>query len=273
MILSTLAAACSSPQFTQEWLVDRTRVLAVRAEPPEAAPGATVTLSALVVDPDGDPEVAWIGCAFPVDCPDYAAVQDLAAADTSTMTADELAAWQADSAAVGFLGFGVGLSPTLLVSGGGSATVVLDAVPAGKALGDVTLGDPEATEIATKSVTVSDSEAPNQNPGVESLSVDGESVATVSPGEVVSLTTTLTDGSAEGYVDEDGETQTEAPSVSYYVSDGTLMPSSATADDSEVSWTAPDAAGAVDVWVVVRDGRGGIGWDGAHITVENGGSR
>lgn len=248
-------------------------MLAVRAEPPEAAPGATVTLSALVVDPDGEPEVAWIGCAVPVDCPDYAAVTDLAAADTSAMTADELAAWQADSAAVGFLGFGVGLSPTLIVTGGASATVVLDAVPAGKALGDVTLGDPEATEIATKSVTVSDSEAPNQNPSVESLSVDGESVATVSPGGVVSLTTTVTDGSAETYVDEHGDTQIEAPSVSYYVSDGTLVPSSATADDSEVSWTAPETDGAVDVWVVVRDGRGGIGWGRLLVTVENGASR
>ena len=64
-----------------------------RAEPPEAAPGAIVTLSALVVDPEGDPEVAWVACSLPVDCPDYAAVQELAAADTSAMTPEELAAW------------------------------------------------------------------------------------------------------------------------------------------------------------------------------------
>ncbi|MDP2309689.1 MAG: hypothetical protein Q8P18_26955 [Pseudomonadota bacterium] len=293
MILLTLATACSSPQFTQQWLIDRTRVLAVRAEPPEPAPGAVVTLSALVVDPDGDPEVAWVACSLPVDCPDYAAVQELAAADTGAMTSDELAAWQADATAAGFLGFGVGLSPTLLVLGAGppdggpdtglpdtgfpdtgsaprssELTVVLDAIPAGKGLADVTLGDAEATEIGTKSISVADSETPNQNPTVTSLSIDGESEATVSRGEAVSLEATLADGSAESYADADGETQTEEPTVSYYVSGGTLVQSIVAADDAEVSWTAPESSGTVRLWAIVRDGRGGTDWLVETVTVE-----
>ncbi len=302
-MLLTLASACSSPQFTQEWLVDRTRVLAVRAEPPEAAPGAMITLSALVVDPNGEPEVAWVACTVPIDCPDYAAVQALAGTDTSTLTAEELAAWQADAAAAGFLAFGAGLSPTLLVSGGGppdgppdtgppdtgppdtdvpdsgsadtgarpttsELTIVLDVVPAGNSLADVTLGDAAATEIATKSVTVSDSEAPNANPVVAALRFDGESGATVSRGAVIPLEATLTDGSTESYVDADGETQTEKPTFGYYVSGGSLMQSSASADNPEVSWTAPETTGTVNVWVVVRDGRGGMDWKAATVTVD-----
>lgn len=49
-------------------LVVSERLLAVRADPPEAAPGATVTLRALVVGPDGtraDPPVRWAWCLAP----------------------------------------------------------------------------------------------------------------------------------------------------------------------------------------------------------------
>ena len=49
-------------------LVDGVRVLAVAADPPEAAPGEAVTLSALVVDDDGvvaAPRVAWGLCRAP----------------------------------------------------------------------------------------------------------------------------------------------------------------------------------------------------------------
>lgn len=284
-----LALACSTPQFTQEWLVDRTRILAVRADPPEAAPGSTVALSALVVDPAGDPAVAWIVCAVPIDCPDYAAVQGLAATDTSTMTAEELAAWQLEAAAAGFLGFGVALSPTMIVMGGGpppgdsgapdtgdtgsaptssDMTLVLDAIPVGKELADVTLGDPEATELATKSVTVGTSDPPNQNPTVDTLTVDGDSAATVGRGDVVPLNVTLAAGSAEAYSDDDGAAQTEEPTVSYYVSGGTLTQSSVSAEDAEVSWTAPESAGTVRVWAVVRDGRGGMAWAEASATID-----
>ncbi len=43
--------------------VDDLRVLAVRAEPPEVSPGATVALDALVVDPLGRPRTyAWYAC-------------------------------------------------------------------------------------------------------------------------------------------------------------------------------------------------------------------
>jgi len=30
--------------------------------------------------------------------------------------------------------------------------------------------------------------------------------------------------------------------------------------DPEVKWTAPKVAGTVQLWVVIRDGRGGVSW-------------
>lgn len=46
--------------------VDDLRILAVRAEPPEAAPGTSVALDALVVDPQGRPiSLHWYACLLP----------------------------------------------------------------------------------------------------------------------------------------------------------------------------------------------------------------
>jgi len=41
----------------------------------------------------------------------------------------------------------------------------------------------------------------------------------------------------------------------------------ASSPQSENAWTAPDAAGTVKVWVVVRDDRGGVGWGAYEIIV------
>jgi hypothetical protein len=60
--------SCKPDFGERESLVDRTQVLAVRLDPPEAAPGETVTTSLLVVSPDGPvaaPEARWAFCATP----------------------------------------------------------------------------------------------------------------------------------------------------------------------------------------------------------------
>jgi hypothetical protein len=61
-VLAALVAGCGD-DFTPFNELDRLRVLAVRAEPPELAPGATTTLDALVFAPDGDAVTsAWSWC-------------------------------------------------------------------------------------------------------------------------------------------------------------------------------------------------------------------
>ena len=65
-IACALSGASCKPDFGErESLVDRTQVLAVRIDPPEAKPGDTVTTSLLVVSPDGPieaPPASWGFC-------------------------------------------------------------------------------------------------------------------------------------------------------------------------------------------------------------------
>src|SRR5262249_29079089 len=58
-----LVAACRSTDFDPASYVSGARVLAVKAEPPEVAPGESSTLTALNVDTEGRPvALAWYRC-------------------------------------------------------------------------------------------------------------------------------------------------------------------------------------------------------------------
>jgi hypothetical protein len=78
-------------------------------------------------------------------------------------------------------------------------------------------------------------------------------------------------GGAERFVNFDLSSQTvvdqrEGMHVSWYATAGTFdqdRTGRAGTDDATTSddgWTAPQTAGLVDVWIVLRDDRGGIGW-------------
>ena len=64
-----LGAPSCKPDFGErESFVDRTQVIALRIDPPEAKPGEAVTTSLLVVSPSGPvdaPPVSWAFCATP----------------------------------------------------------------------------------------------------------------------------------------------------------------------------------------------------------------
>jgi hypothetical protein len=65
LALACAAAGCAS-DVTGASLVDGLRLLGVHAEPPEAAPGQTVTLTAWVVDTHGGSiDVTWSACLLP----------------------------------------------------------------------------------------------------------------------------------------------------------------------------------------------------------------
>jgi hypothetical protein len=66
--LCVVAAACKPDFGERESFVDRTQVLALRIDPPEAKPGEAVTTSLLVVSKDGPvdaPAASWAFCATP----------------------------------------------------------------------------------------------------------------------------------------------------------------------------------------------------------------
>ena len=73
---------CDLSATAQEWELDRTRVLAIRATPAEPQPGETVSFDALTYSPSGELGVAWYVCLgldmFSTDCePDETALAEL----------------------------------------------------------------------------------------------------------------------------------------------------------------------------------------------------
>jgi hypothetical protein len=67
-LLAVCVPGCKPDFGERESLVDRTQIIAVRIDPPEAKPGETVTTSLLVVSPAGPvdaPPTSWAFCATP----------------------------------------------------------------------------------------------------------------------------------------------------------------------------------------------------------------
>ena len=73
VLIAGLFAGCAGEMLET---VSKLRILAVRAEPPDLAPGETVTLDALVVDPRHDRciEPVGAGSGAPADCTSPAVV-------------------------------------------------------------------------------------------------------------------------------------------------------------------------------------------------------
>jgi hypothetical protein len=66
LVLLALVGGCSEADLSAAAFVHGLRVLGVQAEPPEAAPGDTVTLTAWVVDTRGGAvDVSWSACLLP----------------------------------------------------------------------------------------------------------------------------------------------------------------------------------------------------------------
>lgn len=262
-----------------EWLVDRVRVLAVQAEPPEAAPGETIVFSALVPQPDVDDDytVLWFTC--PPD--DFGgigfgcALPDTAAIDTTDPDA---------LADLGLIGIEPFLPPVYTIPddaldgladedrGEGLYQLVqVTAFPAEYL-------DPETApevldfaeiEAAYKRLVISEARTPNRNPLLSVFVVDGIAIpegatVTVEGGQTYDLSTTVTESLVERYlfITEDGseEWRTEEPYVNWYTTSGTLNENLTLYPYLDVGWVAPASGSSGTLYAVVRDRRGGMAW-------------
>lgn len=261
------------------WLVDRPRVLAIRADPPEARPGDRVTFSALIPQPGvADPyAVVWLacppaddggigfGCTLPTDL------------DLESATPEDLAA-------LGLIGFEPGLPPAYDVPAD-----ALDGLPeAERAEGLYTLVqvaalppeylDPDSApaevdfgdvEAAYKRLVVSEAATPNQNPEIRVFTVDGlqlpaGAVLHVDAGQSYELGVQVAAESIETYtfVNSLGEVEerTEEPYLAWFATGGALLEAVTLFPYVEATWTAPAAGESGTVWAVMRDRRGGMSW-------------
>jgi hypothetical protein len=273
--LFLIANACSDVNVAQSWQIDRMRILAVRTSvlneegvpttQAEPQPGDSVQLASLTVHPDVEtPHVIWTGCLV-----------DESSLFGCTPTEED-----------SLLGIEPFMPPSIVVpedvlddlneeekNEGLSYLFTLIAVPDVEALPDNL--DPDSfsndEEIATKSMAVSLAETPNNNPFIEQILIEKTpfgpgTTLSVTPGQSYFIEPVLAFGPEEYlYIPSGGEreTRTEEPYFTWYTTEGSFdRPFSEYGDAPGVNWTAPKSPlrSEVTIWVIVRDGRGGMGW-------------
>jgi hypothetical protein len=277
--LAALAAtwACT-PSFEGQEIVRDLRILAVQAEPPEAAidlatgRAAPVQVRVLSVDPAPRAALAADGSlCFPTASGRCDEVQNVPIGP-ARMVADEGPSWtlqvppaiaQAAVQEDDLKGFG-GVRVQLSVS--------------------VSDGDPHGPVFAQKILLFSPpGGSVNHNPVVSSLELtnDGAPAGTALPGDRPSLAVGVPigilprlgpgDAGAETYTTTDLQgnavTLTETPRYSFFTLPGADLDAS-TADEPLPGTKPPKGLvrltplqrGPGTLWIVVRDGRGGVGW-------------
>ncbi len=269
-------------ELEQSWLVSRTRILGIRAEPAEIAPGQRASFEALLVGPPGEEEQLvrlWLACP---DGGTGCATAELEGLDLEDPDPEQLEE-------LGFIGFQLGIpgeaapeytAPPDLLDGldeaakleGLNVTVQLTAFPLEQLDSSTTDIDFNEVEAGFKRLVVSEASTPNNNPRLDGFAVDEtrlpDEVETVlvEPGQQYDLALFLADpGGIETYefLNSDGEVEerVEEPYVSWFTTGGVLVESLGLWPFLDASWEAPDEVGTEGTWfAVVRDRRGGMSW-------------
>ena len=290
-----LLASCRPDFAERESFVDRTQVVAVHIEPPEAKPGELVTTSLLVVSPNGpidSPPASWAFCATPKLLTENGSVSAACLAGGVTPIADANGGVSA-------------LLPMTGCSDFGPETQSADVRPRDP---DVTggffvpirartAGDPGATPLvafgfarltcnlamasADLATTFKAQYKPNANPKLLPIEahVDGSAVSwdAIPRGAHVLLRASWPPEDAESYALFDMRNQAivtrrESLRVSWFTTAGSFDRdrTGRTEDEQETftenTWSAPDDARTTHLWFVLRDSRGGLSFASAVAT-------
>jgi len=304
--LALVLAACTPELDDPASRVTSRRVLAVRFEPAEAAPGAPVRAVALVADPSGlvddvpvrlswcdaRPALAELAPASPrclVEGPWQRAAGDAPRADT-TLPDDACRRFGPDPPDQQG---GADARPVDPDVTGGYAAPMRAAVGDAAALAFARVRCNLAGVTREQSVAWARQYRPNENPAFEALErvdnaasplADGATL-TVADGATVTLRARWPAcpddapcGGAERYARFDPAaraivTQREAMRVSWYATGGRFrdVRTGRARDDAATAtenvFTAPTAPGVYGVWVVLRDERGGAAWRSLRVRV------
>ncbi|MEE2788227.1 MAG: hypothetical protein VX589_12865 [Myxococcota bacterium] len=282
-LVTVLCWGCG-PDFDPRELLKDYRVIGIVAEPPEVSVADTLTVTAIEHVPSESDQLerVWSVCLLSAgvfadfDClsPDF----EIELATESATFDLSLAADGIDFLTTLFEGLeGVdGLENTddMMDCGDncqardGTETTYIDIqlrLRSGPASG------PKMTTI--KAVRVNfEPDSPNQNPVITAFQVNGLARPdNVAGGESLRLSVDLDDESFESYLEaSSGVTQTEQPIMTWYTTQGELEKNITTGDRRETILNLPDTieGDAVDVYVVVRDGRGGTDFRALTLTTE-----
>lgn len=299
VVVVVTAVACV-PDFTPASQLDESpQVLAVRAEPPEAAPGDSVRLDALLHWPGDAPEYLWLVCIpSATDTLDTCVTNRLGAGGVllplcANVPGAPLCYASRDATAM------YTVPGDIWLDDDGGATIFFELV-----VGDDVDGEdcvrayrdlyPSARCLVALKRLVVSVEAPNTSPALRPLEVDGLPVdatdlVVLDPtgGLGEDLTVALALAVAPQTVDElsgdDPPDDVRLP-VAWYATCGTFDEDTDSlvcqpplagqteprCEPSEVEWK-PEASGECTVHVTVRDGRGGVAWITQRFVVGSGG--
>jgi len=279
-------AACAPELGERESHVQSARVLAVRADPPEAAPGEDVTFTALVASPGGTlgASLAWAYCTAPKSIAENEIVSSACLGDDATVGAGDGASARAPVPSDACARFGPDVPPggfrprdpdatggyyqPMRATFAGAPTFALERLACNLANAPSDI----ATDFGMRYKR-------NANPRLAPIgaTLNGAALAfdAVPAGARVVLRAAWND--PEAYVTFDLASQTlvdrrEAMRVAWFATDGTFdTDKTGRAEDdpattSDNGWTAP-SSGTVHVWIVLRDSRGGVDWASVDVIV------
>ena len=273
-----LLLACTQDDLTQNWQLDRTRILGAQAEPPEAKPGDTVQFRSLVFSPESIESVVWFAClpetATSFGCTiDPALLEGLQEGSEPDITAlieagfagaepAFPAMWTVPEDAL------EGLSDPQKHDGL-SAFVTVSAIPENAT-------EDSDFEVAYKRFPISTSETPNQNPIIDHISIDTvpyspQETFVALAGETYTLTPIFDETHVETYsfLNREGEFEerTEEPYFSWFTEGGAFDQPISLYPNSYVEWTAPPNPYSGRIITIMRDRRGGMAWSWIQVEV------
>ncbi|HET9991190.1 MAG TPA: hypothetical protein VFQ65_21810, partial [Kofleriaceae bacterium] len=262
-IAATAAAAggCENALDQRLAIVDQPRVLAVTSEPPEVAPGATATLTALLASPSGPLAAvpAWSLCDAPKPPTVDNAVADGCVADTvtplgdataitATIPTDACRTFGPDVASAGF-------RPRDPDPTGGYYQPIRAAVPSlDLAFGFTRITCNLANAPGDVAQQYKTTYVANTNPSLTALTIDGAPATTVAADRDVTLSIGWPADSVESYLYYDQTSQTliarrESMRVSWFATAGALAVDASAIDESDsattvsTTWHTPAASG------------------------------
>ncbi len=287
------APGCEPSFADRPSLVSGPKVLAVKAEPAEAAPGTAVTLSALVVDTQGTvaaPPSAWGFCRAPKlvaenaavspDCTSEAAITPIAntlGSATGAVPADACSLFGPETAA------GSNLRPRDPDPTGGFYTPVRLRTNEQMAFGLLRTTCDLANAPGDIVTAFTQTYRANRNPRIASVTrvddVKEAAFAAATRGESVRIRIRWADDDAEHYPYYDPTAvalvdRRESLRVSFYTTAGSFDLDRSGRDEADPVtftddlWHAPNEASTVHLWFVLRDSRGGVAFTATTVSVD-----
>lgn len=294
----SLAACSSEPEveFTPGSFIEKLRILGIKAGPAEITPGEQTLLESLVIDPlDGARPLSFVWLMCDPD-PSGTGANVCAAQDTSRGLSGIIGTDGQLPPGVRVVPIGDAAyyrAPTSVFDNvppdsplreyGVEATILLVAY-AGLGVDDLQNDDVEK-QIAIKRVRIKPRGSKrNRNPVIEGVKLGDEpltetALPALRAGDVVKLSAAATESSVESYDRSlpDGTVLSEDEKMvfSWYTNAGELeginKQSARTRDGETIDFTVPafdqTVGGSLDIYVVLRDTRGGMDWVRRRIKV------